>query len=397
MAMKKVSCLIICIMVCLVYSWSQDSQSSSIVDTFIANFEKGNPSVKLQVLNDAGDLELTGMGPLYLTAIDFIIDNAHLLDMDLVYRKISITAVAAIKGEQYTKAKESLWNLFMADKNTTVRVDILEALADIGVGDSIIIKKINSWLDDQNSVFRTGTIPDMQVIEACVITLGTFGDPSSFPILFRAFIIEYSDSITREVDKALGLIKGDFIALYTSIIRNGFFEEKFRAMERVIANPDFSDADKCQTVDLALNMALYTTLNTVTEKDLARKTRYTAIDFLSRKNWSNSTELVIEHLNRAISELDRGIAGKNYLVDAIKALGNMQTHEAAKRLTLYLDHINSFTENGRTYDEQIVLQVINSLGVLGDAVAMENLLYTKYLNYSDSVKKAANAAIKNLK
>ncbi len=75
----------------------------------------------------------------------------------------------------------------------------------------------------------------------------------------------------------------------------------------------------------------------------------------------------------------------------------MSTHEAAVRLTQYLVLLNSYTEKGRGYDEQVVLTLLDNLGILADKVAFDDLMYTQYLNYSAGVKKAARAALDNLK
>ena len=394
--MKRISLVLLYIIIFTCGSWAQDTDNS-ILNTFLTNFEKGDTAIKLEVLKDAVDMGLTGMGPLYLKAINFVVDSADLLDTELVYRQLSQLAVESIKAEKYTLAKDGLWNLFQVDTNTTVRVGILSVLGDIAIGDARTIKYVNSWLDNQNNIFMTGKTPDMQVISACIDTLGKFGDPSSFPILFRARIINYSDPITLKVDQNLELINGDFKQLYTSIIKNGFFKEKKLALTKVLTRTDFTDADKCEVAEFALNIALYSTQNTDDEKQLARETRYMAVNFLGEMNYSNATELLIEHFNRTNTEMDKGIAGKNYVIQAIGALGNMKTHEAAKRLTLHLDLINSYTENSKAYDEQIVMAVINSLHVLGDKVASGTLLYTKYLKYNNKIKDAAAKAVKALK
>ena len=394
--MKKIIMSCICMMVILFCSWSQDSQDN-MVDTFIANFKRGNAEVKLQVIKDAQGMNIPGMGPLYLEAVNYIINNNQLLEKDITYRKLSIAAVEALKSEKYVKAKDSLWNLFKIDSNAQVRMGILQAMADIAAGDSKMIANINDWLESQNTIFKGGRTPDLQVIYTCIETLGKLGDPSSFMVLFHCLLRKYTDVILVKTDEAIKMLKGDFKQLYTVAIMNGTFEEKKFALTRVINDKAFSDKDKCDIAEFTLNVALNTTLNSTEEKALARETRYQAVNFLSEKKWSNSTQLVIAHFNQVIADMDKGLATKNNLIDAIRALGNMQNHEAANRLTLYLDLINSYTENGRVYDEQIVLAVIDSLKNLGDMVANGSLLYTKYLNYSDLVKKAATDAIKNLK
>ena len=96
-------------------------------------------------------------------------------------------------------------------------------------------------------------------------------------------------------------------------------------------------------------------------------------------------------------EFDRGVVPKGYALNAINALGSMGTHEAAERLSLHLELLNSYTEHSKVYDEQIVLSVLLNLMELGDKVAFPTLSYTQYLNYSDTIKKAAKDAIDNLK
>ncbi len=64
----------------------------------------------------------------------------------------------------------------------------------------------------------------------------------------------------------------------------------------------------------------------------------------------------------------------------------MNTHEAAVRLTQYLVLINSYTEKGKAYDDQVVFAVLQNLGALGDKVAFDDLMYTQYLNYTTAVE-----------
>ena len=56
-----------------------------------------------------------------------------------------------------------------------------------------------------------------------------------------------------------------------------------------------------------------------------------------------------------------------------------------------------FRSQGKVFDEQTVMAVIRNLGILGDKVAFDYLLYIGYLKYPDSIKKAAKDALQNLK
>jgi hypothetical protein len=118
---------------------------------------------------------------------------------------------------------------------------------------------------------------------------------------------------------------------------------------------------------------------------------------LRDRAWQAASPLLIEHLDTTIMETDRGLADKGALLEAIASLGIIGTHEAAVRLTQYLVLLNSYTEKGKGYDEQVAGAVIENLGLLEDKVAFDDLMYTQYLNYSNTIKKAARAALERLR
>ncbi len=75
----------------------------------------------------------------------------------------------------------------------------------------------------------------------------------------------------------------------------------------------------------------------------------------------------------------------------------MATSAAAQTLSIYLGLLNSETEQTGTYNEQIMLAVIKSLGDLGDKTAFDYLLYVGYLNYPETIISASRDALARLK
>ena len=73
------------------------------------------------------------------------------------------------------------------------------------------------------------------------------------------------------------------------------------------------------------------------------------------------------------------------------------TRESAARLSQYLVLNNSLVEGGGSYDELVVLALVEALGALGDNIATDGLIYISHLNYSSEVKSAARQAFDNLK
>ena len=84
------------------------------------------------------------------------------------------------------------------------------------------------------------------------------------------------------------------------------------------------------------------------------------------------------------------------LTSVITCMGGMGTTEAAQALSIFLGLLNSETEQKKTYNEQVLLSVIQSLGALGDKSAFDYLLYVGYLDYPETVKQAARDALARL-
>lgn len=372
--------------------------TGKILATYKGNFAKASLTVKIEILQDASaNKGVQEMGPLFLDAVDFVLNNSSFIGSDPQYRQLAQIAIEQIAAIKHTPAKQSLWKVFQLDTDTTMRVKTAAALGIIAAGDLEIIGNLNKWLESQNSVFATGKIPDLQAVSGVLQSLGKLGDPASFPILFRSMILGYSEKVTATAREALLSVKGDFQQMMTGIVKSSSFLEKRQALVMVLESDKLTEDQKGSVAEYALDVGLHTAPTDAASKDIARDMRQLATRALSQRKWSKATSLLIEHLDTTIMENDRGLSDKRFLLEAAAALGNMATHEAAVRLTNYLVLLNSYTEKGRTYDEQIVLTVIDNLGKLGDKVAFDDLMYTQYLNYTSPIKKKARAALDNLK
>ncbi|MBN2736461.1 MAG: hypothetical protein JXR70_05730 [Spirochaetales bacterium] len=371
--------------------------TNNLLDTFLDNFEKATDEIKYQVLLDAVDMGMAGFGPLYIKAVNYVIDNQASIRKNSTLNQIGQFAVNQIAKTAYKPATDSVWKYFTIDATNESRLIALDAMKIIAIDNERVIKGLCDWLEAQTSSFRAGATPDLQVIRSTVETLGVWKNNVAFKPLFNAMRIKYSEEITRAAEKAILQLEGDPKDLYLSVIKDRPMDEKLDALKTLLRSADFKDTEKAEVALAALEVALHTNLSDSDEKQTARLIRYTATEELSRQKWTAAANLIIEHFNQSIDEFDKGVSAKIFLISAITALGNMQNNNAAKRLTLYLDLLNSYTEHSQPYDEQIVLSVIQSLESLADSISSSTLLYTRYLNYNDTIKKAALKALQSLK
>ena len=394
--MRRLSLVVSFISLFLGISGAQDS--NILLNAYKRNFNRAEQlETKMKILQDSAETDSLEMGPLYHLAVDFVVDQSDLLLADSTMKELALLAIGLAKESEYTNARYSLWRLFTIETDMVLRIGILDTLSTIGRDDKKITGFLTEWLDTQNNLQQSGTKPDLQVVAEAVRTLGALEDKSAFSVLFTTKELGYSERISSLATQAMNSLEGDLAEFILDVLKNGSIKEKLAALKMALESESLGDVEKAELSGYALEVGMYTTTSDITDQGLSREIRFAALNKLSGMKWSKATSLAIEHFGMVLLEYDRGTASKTRMMEAVDGLGNMGTHEAAQRLTLFLELVNSYTEHGRAYDEQIVLSVLGNLKKLGDKVAFENLSYTQYLEYSQAVKKAAQDAIDNLK
>jgi HEAT repeat protein len=385
---------------CLItLAWSLSAQDAdNLTVSYQRNFVRSSLGTKLDLLKEASQQPTGGMGPLYEQALQFVLDNYALLRNDGSLRDLGILAVQSIDHERDAQAIPLMLQLFQSYRETGVRVPVVQALGDIGTGNGQAVEFLNTYLANQNNIYKTGTIPDLDTIKESIVALGKLGDGSSFGVLFSTMVTGFNDEgVTRSAQDSLARIKGDYKKYLIDVIRKNPVNEKLAALRAGFNTDKFSPAETAEIAEAGLDMGLnQPAANGDEAKDL-RDMRYAAVQKLIVVPWPKASPLAVRHFNVVQTDFARNEATRQQLLDAIACLGAMGTSDAAQALSLYLGLLNAQVEQGKNYDEEIVLSVVSSLGRLGDKAAFDYLLYIGYLNYSDTVKKAAKDALGVLK
>ena len=376
-------------LLCSVFSlYAQES----ILESYERNFVRASLSSKSSVLLDASrDQRFNEFGAsLYEFALQYALSYGELLrdDPDMI---ILVTTAARGAGElNSTVSINSLLSLLSLFSDSHSRVEIIRALSNTGRGNRELLAYLNNFLDTQNRDFSRGSLIDYPVLISTVNALGVFGDPSSFSLLFNTLVSPYPQSVIQETLRALSGIEGNHKDFLIGVILNNPFPEKAAAFRIGAYNENLAIQDRGE---IAIS-ALGATLNS--NDSIANLLRYDAVTVLTRLRWSPASTLVIRNFYRVQSDFAEGLASRERLLEAISSLGVMSTSEAAEALALQLGYINSQTESSGTYDEAIVLSLINALGELGDKAAFDYLLYISYLNYPDRIQSSAREALNRL-
>ncbi len=383
-------------LLCIVIFSVAAQEENPLLLAYQRNFARGNLSTKIQILQDAGETQDTEMGELYLQAIDFFLDNIDTLSEDATALELAKLGAQLIGQAEYREGIPRLWVLFQQSDNLEIRVAVMHAFGSLLQPEDTVVEEIEEWLALQNGSFREGQEVELQVVGEAVTTLGKVGSPGSFRTLFTASILGYSQRITERSMAALDSLEGNLAELVLEVIAQAYPAEKLSALNWAMGQEDFSDEQKGIIAAAALKEGLER-LASEEEDSKLQELRLQAARDLTRLQWSDASSLAIEHFNQTVTEVDTGSTSPSKLLEAVALLGAMGTHEAAVRLSLYLEVLNSYVENGRRVNEQVVLAVINNLGRLGDNVAFDNLLLVRYLNYPRRIKEAAQEVLRSMR
>jgi hypothetical protein len=373
------------------------ADDNAALEAFRRNFTRGSLSTKVRVLQDSLDYENTDMGPLYIQSLDFIMNNYWMLRSDTIGRELMFFTIRLLSAEKVSESAEELWEFFNSVEDAELRVALMNAVGNTAGDKSEIIHGINNWLRNYNVRFKAGNPVDEKLVAETVAALGKLGDPTSFPIVFATGTIGYSEAVNTSASEALGKIDGYFTDHIIHVIQASAPKEKIAALKAAFGQDNLGREDKASIARVGLDIGLYSESRGEEEETALRELRYEAVRELTELDWAGEADNLIKHFDYTLFEFEQGLCPKTNLIEAIEALGSAGTHDAAVRLTLYLEVLNSYTENGQTVDEQIILEVITNLGELGDSTAFDYLLYTGYLNYSSAVQRAAREALENLK
>jgi HEAT repeat protein len=394
------------------------AQDSAILAAYERNFLRASLSTKVGILHDAAtdDEAAEFIGRLYEFALAFSIQNADILRDDPDFIALTALAARGVGAAGYKPSAATLWTVFSSFRDTVIRVEAVNSLALLAPGDPVTAEHLNQFVANQNSLHRSGMTLDYVTLEACVTALGTIAGPAAIPVLFAVMTAGYPDPVPDSARSALAAISdpGEYRRYLGEVIGRSPPPEKRAAFEAGMRNSRFSDADKGELAEIALQTTLAALDtgaaadsgtsgsggpgggNTVGNGALA-ELRFAAVISLGTLRWVRAAPLVIRHYSRLYQDFAQGLAPQGRVLEAITSLGAMESAEAAQILSLQLGRINAHMESSGDWDEELTLCLITALGELGHKIAFDYLTYISYLSYPEPVQFAAKEALNRLK
>ena len=368
---------------------------TAIVQTYLQRFITADLLGKIEILNEASidDALDESAVQLYEYALHFVLDNYSQIDDLHDMNSIVEISIRNLSRFESMESMNLLWQLFLEYPDIQTEVEILVTFGIMGKGNSEIVKNINDYLWEKNLLFISGESVDYKIISACISALMELGDSSSYPVIFSIICSGYPEIIAFEAYGALENIPGNLHHFLLTVIENNPPDEKFAAFRIVVESERLTISERGQLAEIALELSLLTGVSNI----YLDMMRYDAVLVLSQLRWTRANALAIRNYYRVQADYSQGAVSKERLVQAILCLGAVGNSDAALALGLQLGLIHARTVSTNNYDAEITLAIVQSLGLIGDNAAFDNLLYISHLPYSENIKAAAREAVDRLR
>ncbi len=377
-------------LLCLFISFTAFSQSS---DQLQKDFVKGNLSEK-NILVDSANNDGLAHSDLWIVGFDFINTNYDLLSEDSDFIMLARNLVQKSSVNDIDALMPSLKTLFSITQNPALVLDLLTLFSSISVENNEIVVLVNEYAE---SLLIQGNSVDVNMIYLTLEVLGNFADASSFEVLFQAYAYNENAEISQVALQSLSKLRGGYENQIRSLIERGTSREKYYTLELVLNNSQNSDFFRAEMSEKALSGTIINIGDVSAVDNYTVDLQMAAIRELVRISWTRSAELITEFYLVAKKEFEAGSLTEGQFSEIINAFTALSSGTAGEYLSKDLEEFNKRQEENKAYSEAVVLTVIQSLGLLGNKIAFDALLYTTYLEYPEDIILAARDALVALK
>ena len=238
--------------------------------------------------------------------------------------------------------------------------------------DEIYTISVSGMLSILNSSKKSRLKAGSSSISELLDFISSKPEAALLPYLYRMKNLKYSEEIVKKAEYIFRSSKVPFFSAASDIIVKNPVQDKLEILSEVLESSSLSLMEKgelaCRAMEAAFSYKVSDHRETESLKDLL----VSCVDLVYELGWSEASPLVLQYFDQLIAYEDKD-AVRETLLKTIKTLGILGTHEAAVRLSMYIGLINSFAEQGLDYDEEILMEIVKSLGQIGDLAAYENL------------------------
>ena len=358
------------------------------------SFARANLDTKFELVKDAAKNQQVEICQFFLTALDYVDSVYEFLPTDETLLQLARYTVTQIGNRGYTAGLLKMRLLFLRIQEESFQEACIRAFQNLKPTDTAFISELNGQFEALFYKSISGQAYSPSLLKAYAECLGSIGNRNSFQVLFKSLLQSNDESYKKTCTEAISKIKVDIFEELVTILEKRDIFSSWTAFEIAQGSSTISEYELAQITALSLSVALDTSN---IQSQLGTQLIFKAIHLLTAHKWQHCTDLVVQYFHRLQTDFRRGNAHAMDLVTVINCMAVLRSKTSSNSLVVFLGLLNSDTEKGSAYNEQVVLAVIKALGELGDNNAFDYLVYVDYLNYSERIKQAARDSIARLK
>jgi len=356
-------------------------------------------SAQLDLLRAMAEMDLTGAGEFYAEALRRLVSTyrniTNVTEKNSAAEQVIILS-DLLGAEKYTPAASDLWLISEVCKDDNQPVARASALMALGrIRATTYLPHVVRVLNDLNLQPTSDRLAGERVAFGAIIALEKYQDPSGYIPVFLASEGWYTNRIRDQARRSLPLIADDPIPFLIQMIRGTQYGLPVKLA--ALRNVEASDADNASKANVAVE-ALAEGWRVGSGGNQQTRTTATNMRMLAlsmlQKYKVESEAAVYASIHRSFSEAS---ASNDERLSAVRALGFQGTDEAARRLSGYLNDLNTrnVRSGGRlTNDETTRLRaIIDALGQTGNSNGRAALTAISTGNYTPAIQRQARDAL----
>ena len=361
--------------------------------TIFANFITGSLYDKVDIIKSVSSDEVPQI--FFEQSLEFALQNKDLIENHPAYYPLILSSIKKLNFNSSETTDDLLLKIYNDFSDYNLRLAILNAFSIIKIDNPNVSILVNDVVTQE---FEKKDSSSVDFFVAGLKVLENIKDINSFDLVFSCYKENISEEITKASCDTLYSLSPMYNDKILNIVINNDLEEKALAFKIVTTNPK---KDKNFSAEIASKL-LFETINNIGEvSELSQEQiglQLAAFKILEESKWTKETSLVLDFFDLAQKEYYELMISEDEFTSIIYALKEFPTTETCRALTDFLASQYSETLTTGSYNNDVMLAVISTLGELGDKDAFDTLLYViSCPDYSDEIITASRTALEKLK